>query len=138
MPHSLSAPITVTVPVQWGEQDMFGHVNNIHFLRWFESARIEYLQRCGARMSSEGIAPILAAVNCDYLLQVKFPDTITVGASVSKIGNSSVTIDHDIWSNQHSAVVAKGSSVVVMFDYVAQKPVQISDQIRAAIEKLES
>ena len=66
-------PITITQPVQWGEQDGFGHINNMYFIRWFESSRIAYLRKCGARMSTEGIGPILAAVNCNYRKQVKYP-----------------------------------------------------------------
>ena len=37
--------VTIVQPVQWGEQDGFGHVNNMHFIRWFESARIAYLRK---------------------------------------------------------------------------------------------
>ena len=40
-------PVTIELPVQWGELDSFGHVNNVVFLRWFESARIAYFERCG-------------------------------------------------------------------------------------------
>ena len=131
-------PIKISVPVQWGDQDAFEHVNNVHFLRWFESARIEYLQKCGARISSESVGPILAAVNCDYRRQVRFPDTVIVSASVAKIGNSSITIQHYMWSEQQElALVAEGQSVVVMLDYQSQKTVSVSDEIRQRIEELE-
>ena len=129
--------VKIDVPIQWGDQDAFEHVNNIHFLRWFESARIEYLRRCGARISNESVGPILAAVNCDYRRQVKFPDTVTVSASVSKIGNSSITIQHHMWSeSQDWALVAEGQSVVVMLDYETQETVSVSDEIRRRIQEL--
>ena len=137
-PRPEQYPIVVSVPVQWGEQDMFGHVNNIHFLRWFESARIAYLTKCGARISNAGVGPILAAVNCDYRRQIRFPDTIKVCASVEKIGRSSISIHHYLWSEQQNEVAAEGVSVVVMFDYQNQKTVPVSDQIRQAIEDLDS
>ncbi len=131
-------PVKIKIPVQWGDQDAFGHVNNIHFLRWFESARIEYLRQCGARISSEDVGPILAAVNCDYRRQVKFPDTMIISASVSKIGNSSITIQHYMWSeSQELAMVAEGQSVVVMLDYQSQKAVSVSDEIREKIKALQ-
>lgn len=46
-PHASLAdfPVVIRLPVQWGEQDAFGHVNNIIFFRWYESARIAYCQR---------------------------------------------------------------------------------------------
>ena len=40
-------PVTLEIPVQWGEMDAFGHVNNVVYLRWFESVRIAYFERCG-------------------------------------------------------------------------------------------
>jgi acyl-CoA thioester hydrolase len=133
----IDAPVTISVPIQWGDQDMFGHVNNVHFLRWFESARIDYLQRCGARMSNNGVGPILAAVQCDYLKQIKFPDTISVGATLASIGNSSLTIKHELWSEHHAAIAARGQSIIVMFDYLGQKPVRISAEIRARISEIQ-
>ena len=67
-------PAVVEIPVQWGEQDGFGHVNNAVFIRWFESSRIEYLRLLGIRLTANGIGPILAAVSCNFRLQVKYPD----------------------------------------------------------------
>lgn len=130
--------VKITIPIQWGDQDAFGHVNNIHFLRWFESARIEYLRQCNARISNESVGPILASVNCDYRKQVLFPDEVIVSATVNKIGDSSITIQHYMWSRQQSALVAEGQSIVVMFDYQAQKTVPVSDEIRLRIEQIES
>lgn len=134
----LKAPVSVTIPIQWGDQDMFGHVNNIHFLKWFESARVSYLMQCGATLSNDSIGPILAAIGCDYIRQVKYPDTITVGATISRIGNSSMVIHHELWSHQQNQIAARGDSTVVMFDYVNQKPVRVPDNIRDSIERLEN
>lgn len=96
------------------------------------------MRQCGARISSEDVGPILAAVNCDYRRQVKFPDTMIISASVSKIGNSSITIQHYMWSeSQELAMVAEGQSVVVMLDYQSQKAVSVSDEIREKIKALQ-
>lgn len=131
-------PVLIQMPVQWGEQDAFGHVNNIHFLRWFESARIAYLMACGARMTSDSIGPILASVHCDYKKQIKFPDTVTVSAGLIKIGHSSITLEHRLWSeHQQQLLAASGHSVVVMFDYQAQKVVPVSSDIRASIARIQ-
>ena len=134
----VKAPVTVSVPIQWGDQDMFGHVNNIHFLKWFESARVEYLLQCGARLSQSGVGPILAAIQCDYIQQIRFPDTIVVGATVQKLGNSSLVIHHELWSIEQERLAARGDSTIVMFDYVQQQSVRIPDEIRGRIDALES
>jgi acyl-CoA thioester hydrolase len=131
-------PATVTLPVQWGEQDGFGHINNMHFIRWFESARIAYMSQCGVQLTTQGVGPILAAVNCNYRLQVKYPDTIVVGARVTRLGRSSIQIEHQLWSVSHQAVAADGDSTVVMFDYENQASSPLTDELRETIRKLEN
>ena len=131
-------PVTISLPVQWGDQDGFGHVNNMHFIRWFESARIAYLLKCEIEMNSECIGPILASVSCNFRKQVKFPDTVTVGARVTRIGHSSVRIAHQLWSGQNQAVAADGDSTVVMFDYQNQCSIEIPQELRKKIEALEN
>lgn len=130
-------PVTITLPVQWGDQDAFGHVNNVRFLRWFESSRIAYFRTCGIELTAAGLGPILASVTCNYRQQVRFPDTVTVGARVTGLGRSSINIEHKLWSDRLNAVATDGNSTVVIFDYELQRPAPISDGIRAAIEALE-
>ncbi len=74
-------PVVITLPVQWGDQDAFGHVNNTVYFRWFESARIAYFERIGLShvLDVEPIAPILASISCDYRRPITFPDTVQVG-----------------------------------------------------------
>ena len=76
------AKVSVTVTVAWGEMDSFNHVNNIVYLRWFESARIRLFERLGLmeEMRLNAIGPILARSTCDYLLPVSYPDTVIVDA----------------------------------------------------------
>ncbi len=133
-------PVVIELPVQWGDQDSFGHVNNTIYFRWFESARIAYLEEIGLdkdpRLTGE-LGPILAAIDCNFRRQVKYPDVIRVGTRVTRIGRSSMTVEHKLLSTHHQAVAADGQSTVVVFDYAANKPAPVPDALRAAIEKLE-
>lgn len=132
-------PVVVTLPIQWGEQDMYGHVNNTVFFRWYETARVAYAERVGfdQLMKTVGIGPILAAIHCNYRKQVKFPDTIQIGARVTRLGKSSLTMEHHAVSLNQQAVVADGDSTIVCFNYRDQRPTAISAEMRAVIEKLE-
>ena len=87
-------PVVITVPVQWGDQDSFGHVNNTIPFRWFESARIAYLEQSdlGHLMDANGLGPILAAIGCNYRRQLHYPDTVHVGARVASIGRTSMVM----------------------------------------------
>lgn len=130
-------PACVDIPVQWGEQDGFGHVNNAVFIRWLEAARIRYMTLLDVELTTQGVGPILAAVCCNFRLQVRYPDTIVSGARITKIGRSSLTIEHAVWSSAQSAVAADGDSTVVMFDYGQQKSSTIGDEVRSKIEELQ-
>ena len=104
-------PVVIALPVFWGDQDAFGHVNNNAYFRWFESARIAYSQRIGLLdlFKAERIGPILASISCDYRRQLNFPDTVHVGIRVTRIGRTSLGLEHVIVSQSQSAVAAEGT-----------------------------
>jgi acyl-CoA thioester hydrolase len=132
-------PVAILLPVQWGDQDAFGHVNNTVYFRWCESARIEYLDKLGLSelMRSEGIGPILAAMACNYRSPVTYPDQVQIGARITRLGRSSLTMEHRICSEAQGQVVADATSTIVVFDYNRQASHPIPDDIRQIIERLE-
>ena len=132
-------PVVTTVPVQWGDQDAFGHVNNVVYFRWFESNRMEYATQCGladAPLESE-LAPILARITCNYRLQVRHPDFLYIGGRMTRIGTSSMTVQHVIYSQQQQKLVADGESIMVLFDYQTQQSCPVPAALRSAVEALE-
>ncbi len=132
-------PLVITIPVIWGDQDAFGHVNNTVHLRWCETARVDYLIRIGMwpKLPPEGTGPILASIACDYRRPVTYPDTLLVGARVTKIGSSSMRMEHAIVSQTAQVLVAEAHSTIVLLDYARGKTVPIPAPIRHAIEELE-
>ena len=132
-------PVVIWLPVQWGDQDAFGHVNNTVYFRWCESARIEYLDKLGLRdpKEAEGIGPILAAISCNYRRPVTFPDQVQVGAQITRLGRSSLTMEHRIYSETQQQLVADATSTLVIYDYHRQASQPIPDDIRKRIEQLE-
>jgi acyl-CoA thioester hydrolase len=139
-PELADHSVTLALPIQWGDQDAFGHVNNVVHFRWMESARIHYFGCAGLghMMSNQGQGPILASIKCDYRRQLTFPDTVLISASVTSFGRTSFKMVHRIYSTDQKAIAAEGESVIVMFDYAAQKSVPVSDEIRAIIAALEN
>lgn len=135
---ALSDYFSITVlPVQWGDQDAFGHVNNTVYFRWFESARIELLDmfQTSVTMSGTGLGPILASIKCDYRRQVRFPDTVYIGSAITRIGKSSADINHAVFSQQQEQIVAEGHSVIVIYDYSEQRPTRIPADVRRCFEE---
>ncbi len=131
-------PVTVEFPLHWGEMDAFGHVNNARYFTWFESARIAFFLKAGLAMEHRAeVAPILAAAHCDYLEPVVFPARLVVGARATKLGNTSLTLEHAVWPvGEPERFFARGTSVVVLLNYATGEKVRIPDALRAAITQL--
>lgn len=129
----------VSIPVLWGDQDALGHVNNTVPIRWFESSRVAYIEQSGMHEMLTGLSlgPILASTTCHYRKQLFYPDTIHVGARVSKVGRSSMIVEHQVYSDSLQAVAADGESVIVVFDYASQRPVRIPEKVRQAIANID-
>jgi len=125
----------VTLDVAWGEMDALGHVNNIRYIAWAETARIALFRQLGmATLPEDPVGPILARIECDYLEPVEYPARITVGIRAERVGNSSMTLEHEIWrTGAPERVVARGKAVVVLINYATQEKVRVPDAVRVAL-----
>jgi acyl-CoA thioester hydrolase len=132
-------PVSVTIPVAWGEMDAFQHVNNVAYARWIETGRIAYFGRIGFldRMKAAGIGPILAQLTIVYRRPVTFPDTVRVDVTTTRIGRSSFTLAYRIWSTAQQAEVVTAEDVIVVMDYRAARTAPVDDPLREAIAALE-
>ena len=131
--------LTVDIPVQWGELDAYGHVNNTVFFRYFESVRVLYLVKCGFAESYEKdkIGAILHSTECRFRKPLFYPDTITVAGKATKVDDDRFTMAYRIVSHAQNEVVADGAGTIVSFDYNKRAKASIPPAVRAAIAKLE-
>ena len=132
-------PIIIKLPILWGDMDAFRHVNNTVSFRWFESSRIAYLEQTEmeVQLDQQNLSPILASTTCNYRLQLRYPDTVWIGARIGRLGRSSITMEHAVYSHQLQAIAAEGTAVVVVFNYRTNRPTRIPADVRAAAEKAE-
>ncbi len=132
-------PLTLELPVQWGDMDAFAHVNNTVYLRWFETGRIAYFEKTGVAKdpTGSGPKPLLARSEVDYLAPVTYPDTVTVKTTVFKLGNTSFVMGYQVHSAKLGAVAARGEGVIVMVD-AAGKKAPLPPALRDAIAALEA
>ncbi len=133
-------PLSITIPVAWGEMDAFHHVNNVAYARWIESARVAYFTRLGLMepLRPDGVGPILGRVAIDYRSPVTYPDTVRVDATTTSIGRTSFRMAYRVWSEGQGAEVATGEDVIVVFDYRAGRATPVDDALRTAIVALEA
>ena len=131
--------MVIELPIQWGDLDAYGHVNNLVYLKWFEAARAVYALRVGVDVTPRpnGVGAAVAAVSCRYLRQLSYPGSIFAGVRVTRMSIGSVTLEFRIADGKIGVPVAEGGCDAVLYDYAADKPVPVPDHIRAAVEALE-
>jgi acyl-CoA thioester hydrolase len=127
-------PVACRVPVQWGEQDAFNHLNNVQYVRYMENARIKYFKALLLEISNpqpehlafltaKGLGPILSEANIKFIHPVHAGDTIVVGATgkLAEGSGSRLLLQHSMWSIHKARVVAEASATVVSFNYPENK-----------------
>lgn len=131
-------PVQVSFPVAYGEMDIFHHVNNVNYYRYFENAHVKYFDELGIweMKINKGIAPVMAESSCKYMQSLKYPDHLIVGARVKSVRQTSFIMEYMIVSEK-LGVAAIGEGVLVMYDFNASQKIRIPKEIRTAIEKLE-
>jgi acyl-CoA thioester hydrolase len=115
------------IQVRFNDTDAFGHLNNTAFALYAEQARVEFFREIGTRGSI-----ILAHIALDFRKQVRYGDKVHVTTQIERIGNSSISLWQLVYANAELA--AEVSSVVVFFDYQAQTPKTIPDEIRQKLQ----
>lgn len=143
LPATIADPpsTAIEIPVAWGEMDALGHVNNVVYFRYFESARIDFLRKAGCSQlrAADGVGFILQAMEARFRVPLVFPDTIVVGTKLVAIEDDRFTLAHSIRSKTHGqaqGVAAVGRGTIVTYDYAAGRKVAIPAVIREAIQKL--
>ncbi|HEU0204121.1 MAG TPA: thioesterase family protein [Burkholderiaceae bacterium] len=124
----------IEVPLRWGDMDAMGHVNNVVYFRLMEEARIQWFETLGFATMPVEQAPILAHVSCDFVKPLNYPGTAVVTQKVERLGNASAEISIRIERTDEPGVVyARGRSVVVWYDYSANKSIPWPDSVREAL-----
>jgi acyl-CoA thioester hydrolase len=102
--------------------DALGHVNNVAYFRYMESARVDVLRRLGVVVLTqpEGMGLILHSAHCRFRRPVKFPDTLSISSVVRTIEADRFTLAHEMRSHATGEIVAHGEGVIVAYDYSRQ------------------
>lgn len=116
--------------VRFSDCDLLGHVNNAVYLTYFEECRVAWWRHLGATGGMPGVGAILVHASCNYRAPAHTSDELEVRLAVASLGNSSVTMDHEIVHVESGRLVADGRVVVVAFDYAAGSTVALPDATR--------
>src|ERR1700741_359934 len=99
-------PLELKLRIDWSELDLFGHVNNVMFMKYVQAARVNYWEQSGIyhEFKKNKIGPMLVSTACQFKKQLMYPGDVTIKSGMEFIKNTSFSIHHKIL-DQHGDVV---------------------------------
>ncbi|QIM16402.1 acyl-CoA thioesterase [Leucobacter insecticola] len=143
------ARTTVDIELRWGDQDAYGHVNNVAYARYLEEARVRVFWRGTGRESTgmegyfrgdtpDGLKMLVASQHIEFLDVLEYGDAaVAVELWIGKLGGSSLEVHYEVLdgaSSPERRVVARAITTVVIVDGVTLRPMRLSEDGRAAVE----
>ena len=125
------------VATRWADNDVYGHVNNVEYYAWFDTAINAYLiGEGGLDIRAGDTIGLCVESHCEFRAPVTFPETVAVGLRVGKLGHSSVRYELAIFRAGVAAPAAQGWFVHVFVRRDDRRPTPIPDGLRTALARL--
>jgi acyl-CoA thioester hydrolase len=127
----------VPITTRWADNDVYGHVNNVVFYSWFDTAVNGYLIQQGALDIHHGSTiGLVVETQCNYFAPVSFPQAVTAGIRVAHRGMSSVRYEVGLFADDAQFANACGHFVHVYVDKASRRPVALPDNLKNLLETL--
>ncbi|ACL55979.1 acyl-CoA thioesterase [Methylobacterium nodulans] len=127
----------VPILTRWGDNDVYGHVNNVVYYAFFDTAVNQVLIEEGALdIAASPVIGLVVETGCRYFRSITFPDRVTAGIRVAHQGRSSVRYEVGLFREDEDAAAAQGHFVHVYVDRASQRPVPLPDMLRAVLAPL--
>lgn len=125
------------ITTRWKDNDVFGHVNNVVYYSFFDTAVTSFLLERGILdTTTSPLITVVAETTCRYRRELAFPDLVTVGFRVGHLGRSSVRYELAIFRNEEEEAAAEGHFVHVFVARATMRPESIPDAAREALAAL--
>ena len=126
-----------SITTRWSDNDVYGHVNNVVYYSYFDTAANNYLINDGGLdIETSPVIGFVVNSGCNYNSSIAYPGNIESGLRVDRLGNSSVQYGVAIFKEGEDHAAADGHFVHVFVDRETNKPVAIPDKMRAALEAI--
>jgi acyl-CoA thioester hydrolase len=128
-----------SITTRWSDNDVYGHVNNVVYYSWFDTAVNGWLMEHGALDFRGGaIVGLVVETHCNYFAPLAFPEPVTAGIRVARIGTSSVRFEVALFGADESlASAARGHFVHAYVDRATRKPVSLATDFIVLLETLQ-
>ncbi|MGB6104974.1 MAG: thioesterase family protein [Pusillimonas sp.] len=125
------------IDTRWMDNDVYGHVNNVTYYSYFDTAVNGYLVGSGVLdIEKSQIIGLVVETGCTYFASVAFPDRLEVGFRVAHLGNSSVRYELGVFRQGQAAASASGHFVHVYVDRQTRKPAPLPVAFRDALKRI--
>jgi len=126
------------ITTRWADNDVYGHVNNVVYYQWFDTAVNAHLIEHGALDIHAGqTIGLVVETHCNYFAPLAFPDNVDAGIRVARIGSSSVRYEVALFAEGQDLCAAHGHFVHVYVDRDSRRPVsQLPNNLKTVLERL--
>jgi acyl-CoA thioester hydrolase len=127
-----------SISTRWMDNDAYGHVNNVVYYSWFDTAVNAHLIEQGALDIHDGqTIGLVVETQCNYFTPVEFPQTVEAGLRVAHLGSSSVRYEVGLFVQGEPLTAARGHFIHVYVDKASRRPAALPDKLKSVLEALQ-
>lgn len=128
--------LEVKIRIDWSDLDMYQHVNNLTFMRFMQSGRVNFWEATNLSKIFEETnrGPMLVSSHCDFKKSLYYPGIAIVKTKLAYMKNSSFALDHVIL-NEKNEICAEGRDVAVCYDFNTEKTYSIPEDLRMVMSR---
>lgn len=127
-------PYVTTITTRWMDNDIYGHINNVAYYSFFDTAANQLLiERGGLDIANATIIGLVVESKCTYHAPLAYPQVLRAGVRVERLGNRAVTYGIAIFAEGEDRAAAHGHFVHVFVDRATRAPVAIPEAVRSAL-----
>jgi acyl-CoA thioester hydrolase len=125
------------IGTRWMDNDAYGHVNNVVYYSWFDTAVNAYLiERGGLDIQHGATIGLVIETQCNYFSPLAFPQSVEAGIRVARLGSSSVRYEVGVFASGAPLTAAKGHFIHVYVDKINRRPVPLPLKLKSVLETL--
>jgi acyl-CoA thioester hydrolase len=130
-------PYVTTITTRWMDNDIYGHINNVAYYSFFDSAANQFLiERGGLDIANATIIGLVVESKCAYHAPLAYPQVLRAGVRVDRLGNRAVTYGIAIFAEGDDRAAAHGHFVHVFVERETRTPVAIPASLRGALSSI--
>ena len=126
-----------SLPTRWMDNDVYGHVNNVVYYSFFDTAVNRYLIEAGALDIHHGaVIGLVVETRCNYFAPIEFPQVVEAGLRVAELGRSSVRYEVGLFAAGEPVTAAHGHFIHVYVERATRRPVPLPEPLKQALQVL--